>query len=151
MTDKIKGKFEKRDELNSAKRFKEAIKMGKEIKKDIRKARNEKRMEELKEKLWFDIKNIKKGFQANNTKIRDKNDKPVPSNRKAETLAEHFKNKQWGDNRKKGETANQLLFDTIAEVDIDNFTMKEFENARKKLQMEKLQGRMVSRENFSNG
>ena len=104
-------------------------------------------MEELKEKLWFDIKNIKKGFQANNTKIRDKNNKPVPSNKKAENLAEHFKNKQWGENKKAGETADRLLFETMAEVNTDNFTMKEFENARKKSLMVKPQGQMESLEN----
>ena len=89
-------------------------------------------MEELKEKLWFDIKNIKKGFQANSTKIRDSNNKPVPSNKKAETLADYFQKVQWGDNKKIGKTAEDFLFETMADVNIEKFTMKEFENARKK-------------------
>ena len=77
-------------------KIKDAIKLTKEIKKDIRKARNEQRLEELKEKLWFDIKNIKKEFQLNNTKIRDNKGKPVPSNKKSETLAEYFAKKTMG-------------------------------------------------------
>ena len=34
--------------------------MGKEIRKDIRKARHNQRINELKEKLWYDIKKHKK-------------------------------------------------------------------------------------------
>ena len=101
MTDKIKNKFDKRDELNKNKKFREAIKLTKEIRKDIRKARNGQKVEELKEKLWLDIKNVKKGYQLNNTKIRDENDKPVPSNKKSETLANYFAKKQWGQNKKR--------------------------------------------------
>ena len=54
MTEEIKAKFEERDKMNKEKKFKAAI-------------QNRQRTEELKEKLWFDIKNIKKGFQPNNT------------------------------------------------------------------------------------
>ena len=62
MTDKIKNKFDKRDELNNDNKFREAIKLTKEIRKDIRRARNEQKIEELKENLWLDIKSIKKGI-----------------------------------------------------------------------------------------
>ena len=56
MTQKIKGKFAARDELNKKGRYKAAIQMGKEIRKDIRKARHAQRINELREKLWYDIK-----------------------------------------------------------------------------------------------
>ena len=62
MTQKIKDKFKIRDGTNKEGKFKGAIKLGKEIRKDIKKARHSQRIDELKEKLWYDIKNIKKGF-----------------------------------------------------------------------------------------
>ena len=52
----------------------------------------------------MDIENIRKGFQPNHTKIRDKNGKAVPSSTKAETIAKYLKEEQWGRNRKDGET-----------------------------------------------
>ena len=88
--------FEERDGLNKEKKYKATITLGKEIKKDIRTAREAQRIEELKDKLWYDIQNIKKGFQPSNIKIRDKEGKPVPSTRKAETIAEFLEKNTMG-------------------------------------------------------
>ena len=57
--------------------------MGTQIRKDIKKAREKQRLEELKEKLWIDIKHIRKGYQLNNTKIRNAEGKVVPSTKKS--------------------------------------------------------------------
>ena len=62
------------------------------------------------------LKNIKKGFQPNNTKIRDKRGKVVPSTKKAETIATYLEETQWGDNKKAGTTSSELLFEETAKI-----------------------------------
>ena len=76
----------------------------------------------------------------NNTKIRDENNKPVPSNKKSETLADYFATKQWGQNKKAGATATELLFETMADMKIGKFTLEEFEKARLKIDNGKTPG-----------
>ena len=68
------------------------------------------------------------------------NKKPVPSNKKSETLAEYFATKQWGQNKKEGTTATELLFDTMAKMKIGKFTLEEFEKARLKIDNGKTPG-----------
>ena len=79
------------------------FKVAEEVKKETASTK-----QELKEKLWYDMKKIKKGFQPNNTKIRDKEGKPVPSTKKAETLADYFEKIQWGNNKKLGKTKTKI-------------------------------------------
>ena len=110
-------------------KIKAAIKIGKEIRKDIRKARHTQRMNELKEKLWYDLKKMKKGFQPDNTKIRDKRGRVVPSTKKTETIATYLEETQWGDNKKTGEISTELLFEETAKIRTGKFTLDELRNA----------------------
>ena len=72
------------------------------IKKDIKKDRTEQRINNLKEKLWYDITRLRKGFLPNHSKIRNEHNIIVPSNKKAATIADYLE-------KNNGVTTNQKV------------------------------------------
>ena len=117
----ITHKFKQRNEKIRQQEFTQARQLTDEIKQDIKKDRTEQKINNLKEKLWYDITRLRKGFLPNHSKIRNEHNVIVPSNKKAATIADYLEKKQWGNNQSKGTISQDKLFDTQANINLHPF------------------------------
>ena len=70
--------------------------LNKEIKKQVRIDKKNKRIRHLEEELWYDIKKAKTGYLLRHTKLKKEDGEVAKSTERAAVLADFFEAKQWG-------------------------------------------------------
>ena len=102
--------FKGRQECKDEQRYDGAKKITNKIRKQLRKERLEKTINELEDNLWHDIKKAKTAFVPSHTKLLNKDKKPCTSDERPEILADYYENEQWAidDTREKETTKSRV-------------------------------------------
>lgn len=126
--------IQKRDKKVEEKALKHEItELNKQIKKEARKDKKQHLLEQFnenpadknKKELWKSVKGLKSKYQPKFIKMKDKNGRMVPINKRAEAIAEYLEEKHWNNQEPEQEPEQANLLQGIQSRE-EEYTLEEY-------------------------
>ena len=112
-----------------------------ELKKLARKIKTEKLISELSDNKWDPVKMHKKGYTPKHTKLKDLQGRQVHDRLRATTFADYYEQRHWTiEHEDREDISEEPIWPTNEEVETNEITAKELDEAIRKLKNNKAPG-----------
>ena len=140
--------FDKRQIEKENENWEQVKILNKEIKKQVRNDKKNKRIRHLEEELWYDIKKAKTGYLLRHTKLKKEDGEVAKSTERAAVSADFFEAKQWGHGSHKANIEREqphteerdVIFEHTSDIKVGEFDLEELDIVLKKCKKNKSTG-----------